>query len=271
LKNTELWIAPILAVFSGVLAAQSPQDVQLSEHSAQTAIAAPCSQDDSSLDILSDTDGASFRPYLKRMTMNIRENWYRWIPESARDKTACLAITFIVHKDGQVTDLKIERSSGTDALDQSASKSIEATEFFPALPGRFQGDHLAFRFSFAYHPSVHLRALQIANEPPRVLSTDADGPVYKVGHGVTVPHATYMPSPEYSEKGRKKKIQGTVILQIVVTPEGTVRDAKVVTSLEPSLDEWAIKGVERWKFQPARKDGVPVAVQLMTEVSFHLY
>jgi TonB family protein len=53
--------------------------------------------------------------------------------------------------------------------------------------------------------------------------------------------------------------------------EGQVRDAKVTKSLEPSLDEQAIRAVNNWKFQPGKKDGVPVAVQLMTEVSFHLY
>jgi TonB family protein len=205
------------------------------------------------------------------MTMAVRENWYRRIPEADRDKTICLAMTFILHKDGQVSDMKVERPSGDEALDHSAWQSIEATEFFPALPGQFQGDHLAFRFNFVYNPALHLQVLQVANEPPTIASTSADGPVYTVGHGITAPRGTYMPSPEYSDKGRRKKIQGTVILQIVVTPEGAVRDAKVVTGLEPSLDEQALRAVSNWKFQPAKKDGVPVAVQLMTETQFHLY
>lgn len=95
--------------------------------------------------------------------------------------------------------------------------------------------------------------------------------VYEVGNGVTAPKATYMPTAEFSEKARKKRIQGTVILSVVVTPEGNVRDLRVIKSLERTLDQQAIAAVSKWKFEPATKDGKPVAVHLSTDVSFRLY
>ena len=82
-------------------------------------------------------------------------------------------------------------------------------------------------------------------------------PVYEIGNGVTAPKAVYHPDPEYSDKGRKKKINGTVVVAMIVTDQGGVRDVKVIQSLEPSLDKQAIAAVRTWKFEPATKDGKP--------------
>ena len=94
--------------------------------------------------------------------------------------------------------------------------------------------------------------------------------VYEVGHGVTAPKPTYTPNPEFSDKARKKKIQGTVIVSMVVTAEGNVRDVSVTKSVEQSLDQQAIATISTWKFEPATKDGKPVTVHLHTEVDFRL-
>jgi len=99
-----------------------------------------------------------------------------------------------------------------------------------------------------------------------------DIPVYeKVAPGTTPPKAVYAPPPEYSEKGRKKKIQGIVMLMVTVAKDGTVHDPEVTRSLELSLDKQAILAVQKWKFQPATKDGEPMDVRVAVEVSFHLY
>jgi len=90
-------------------------------------------------------------------------------------------------------------------------------------------------------------------------------------YGITAPKGIYMPNPEYSEKGRKKKINGTVLVAMVVTADGSVRDVTVIKSLEPSLDKQAIAAVNKWKFEPATKDGKPVTVRLKAEVSFRIY
>ncbi len=93
----------------------------------------------------------------------------------------------------------------------------------------------------------------------------------RLGKDITPPKATYQPEPEYPDKARKKKIQGTVMVSIVITPEGTVRDAKVVTSVDKNLDQRALEAVSKWKFQPATKDGKPVALCTVVEIGFHLY
>jgi TonB family protein len=96
-------------------------------------------------------------------------------------------------------------------------------------------------------------------------------PVYEIGNGVTAPKSVYAPNPSYDDKARKKKINGVVILAMVVTAEGKVRDVKVIKSLDEGLDKQAMAAVSKWRFEPATKDGKPVAVHLKTEVDFRLY
>jgi len=97
------------------------------------------------------------------------------------------------------------------------------------------------------------------------------GGAFRVGGGVSAPKAIYAPDPEYSEEARKAKFQGTCVLWLVVGPDGKPRDIKVYRTLGMGLDEKAIEAVKQWKFEPAMKDGKPVAVQINVEVSFRLY
>ncbi len=97
----------------------------------------------------------------------------------------------------------------------------------------------------------------------RGLSTDPQG-------CITPPHATYSPNPTYDDDSRKAGIEGTVRLRIVVTAEGQVRDLRVAKSLSEALDKRAIEAVSRWKFDPATKDGKPVAIQIDVECTFKL-
>jgi TonB family protein len=95
--------------------------------------------------------------------------------------------------------------------------------------------------------------------------------VYEVGGGVMPPEPVYMPNPKYTDKARKMKLNGSVTVAVIVTPEGTVRDPKVIKSLDKDLDKQALAVVSTWKFEPAKKDGKTVAVHLKVEVDFRLY
>jgi TonB family protein len=104
------------------------------------------------LDILSDTQGVDFGPYLARILQDVRENWYHLIPESAEMKKGKLAIEFAITKEGQVADMRLVASSGDVALDRPAWGSITASNPFPPLPSEFTGPYLALRFRFYYNP-----------------------------------------------------------------------------------------------------------------------
>jgi TonB family protein len=97
------------------------------------------------------------------------------------------------------------------------------------------------------------------------------GGAFRVGNGVSAPRALETPDPEYSEEARKAKYQGVVVLWLIVGPDGKPRDIRVSRPLGMGLDQKAIEAVNRWRFEPAMKDGRPVAVQINVEVNFRLY
>jgi periplasmic protein TonB len=95
--------------------------------------------------------------------------------------------------------------------------------------------------------------------------------IYHVGDGVSPPRPIYTPEPEFSEEARKAKYQGVVVLNIIVGVDGRVHNQRVIRSLGMGLDEKALEGVKTWKFDPSKKDGRPVAVEMNIEVAFNLY
>jgi TonB family protein len=104
------------------------------------------------MDILSDTQGVDFGPYLQRILQDVKYNWYHLIPESAEMKKGKLAIEFAITRDGKVADMKLIATSGDVALDRPAWGSITASNPFPPLPSEFTGPYLALRFRFYYNP-----------------------------------------------------------------------------------------------------------------------
>jgi protein TonB len=97
------------------------------------------------------------------------------------------------------------------------------------------------------------------------------GGVYKVGGGISAPKPVTTPDPEYTEEARNAKIQGTCILWLIVDANGHPRDVKVVRGLGYGLDSKALETVKQWVFEPAKKDGQAVNVQVSVEVGFRLY
>ena len=95
--------------------------------------------------------------------------------------------------------------------------------------------------------------------------------VYKIAdEGVTPPRLVVKHEPQYTEYAKNEKIEGTVLLSVLIDEDGLARDIDVVKSLEKGLDANAIAAVESWQFKPAQKDGKPVAVSARIEVNFRL-
>lgn len=102
-------------------------------------------------------------------------------------------------------------------------------------------------------------------------SRPATGPVQPDVRIASLPSCDYCPAAEYSEAARKKGLEGTVVLQAIVQPDGTATDIQVVKSPHPALTQMAMNSVGRWRFKPARNaDGEPVAYREVIEVSFRL-
>lgn len=99
---------------------------------------------------------------------------------------------------------------------------------------------------------------------PVAISTGADP------HGVVWPRPIFSPRADYTDAARKDKINGTVILLVTVGADGSVLDAKIIQSLRPDLDGQALRKVKTWRFEPARKDGQPVRMDVPIEMTFRI-
>lgn len=96
------------------------------------------------------------------------------------------------------------------------------------------------------------------------------GGVYQPGAGIDPPTLVREVRPIYTDEARRQRIQGDVILEIVVRSDGSVGSVRVRRSLGGGLDERAIEAVRQWRFNPARRHGVPVDVAVEVAVEFKL-
>jgi TonB family protein len=98
------------------------------------------------------------------------------------------------------------------------------------------------------------------------------GGPYRPGNGIQNPEKIREVKPAYTAEAMRAKIQGTVIVECVVLPDGTVGDVQVVKSLDPTfgLDQEAVKAAKQWRFIPGRRNGQPVAVLITIELTFTL-
>ena len=98
------------------------------------------------------------------------------------------------------------------------------------------------------------------------------GGVYRPGNGVETPRPIREVKPKYTAEAMRAKVQGAVLLQAIVLPDGSVGDVTVVRSLDRTfgLDDEAIKAAKQWRFIPGTRFGEPVAVLVTIELTFTL-
>jgi TonB family protein len=115
----------------------------------------PKTDNSGALEIMSDTMGVDFGPYMKRLRYSVQTHWDPLIPESAMPpvmKKGVVMIEFAITKDGKVMGMKLISGSGDVALDRAAWGAITDAIPLPNLPTEFAGDYLQIRARFYYNP-----------------------------------------------------------------------------------------------------------------------
>jgi TonB family protein len=105
-------------------------------------------------EILSDTLGVDFGPYMRRIIQATYRSWIPIIPESARpplDKQGKVGVRFKIYPDGSVKEMILEFPSGDVSLDRAAWGGITGASPYPPLPKEFKGPFLELRFGFFYN------------------------------------------------------------------------------------------------------------------------
>lgn len=96
-------------------------------------------------------------------------------------------------------------------------------------------------------------------------------PIYKIGdQGVKAPSILKEVKPKYTASAMRRQVEGNVEMDAVILADGTVGDVTVKRSLDPELDDEAVKATKQWRFRPGTKDGEPVAVEVFIELTFRL-
>ena len=109
---------------------------------------------------------------------------------------------------------------------------------------------------------IHFAALKADSNPPNA-SADA------VASELSSPVATRKVDPAYPLELMRQNVGGTVILHAVILADGTVGTVRVLRGVDDRLDQFASEAIAKWQFQPATKDGAPVAVEATFWIPFH--
>ncbi len=96
------------------------------------------------------------------------------------------------------------------------------------------------------------------------------GGPYRPGSGIAAPTIVHEVKPDYTEDGRRRGIEGDVVVEIIVRSDGSVGSVKLLSGLGAGLDQRAMDAVKQWRFNPATRYGTPVDVIVEVAVEFKL-
>jgi hypothetical protein len=167
------------------------------------------------VEILSDTRGVDFGPYLNQILKNVRENWYHLVPKCAEMMKGKLAIEFAITKEGKVADMKLVARSRAITLDRAAWGSITASNPFPPLPNEFTGPFLALRLRFYYNPDSPGPDSSDKDCPANAIRIDLAESRTKTKSGIAV----NISAPRLSDL--EVPLRGSIVLTAIVTGTGT--------------------------------------------------
>jgi protein TonB len=108
----------------------------------------------------------------------------------------------------------------------------------------------------------------LSEAPPPPPPPPPAAPV-RVGGNIKTPTKVKDVKPVYPAIAQSARVQGVVIIEATIGPNGAVQDAKVLRSI-PLLDAAALDAVRQWQFTPTLLNGVPVPVIMTVTVNFTL-
>ncbi|HEV2417515.1 MAG TPA: M56 family metallopeptidase [Terriglobia bacterium] len=178
---------------------------------------------------------------------------------------ANVVLGITVDHEGKVSNISV--ISGHPLLVKAAVDAVSQWKFAPSANAPVEARvTIPFRL-----PPEESSPASVENYQFRGKVYDYTGKVYKIGGDVQAPKLVYSPDPPYTPEARNAKLSGDIILSTVISDEGKVVSVKEVSKpLGKGLDENALKTIPTWKFKPAERNGKPVPVRMLIDVSFRL-
>ena len=166
----------------------------------------------------------------------------------------------------------LERTT-TDALGQAAATAVRQWEFeapvsapltFPVVLTFMNGT-----IQEALAPPIIGRGGGTPTAQPPLAPWPAAEGAYRIGGSIAPPGRTKDVKPTYPREAQRAGVQGIVIVELLIGPNGKVRDAHVLRSVPP-LDKAALDAVRKWEFTPTMVNGVAVPVVMSATLTFTL-
>jgi protein TonB len=118
---------------------------------------------------------------------------------------------------------------------------------------------------------VHAPAdLEITAAPARTLPPLPPDVYRPCQADIEMPQPKSTKHPSYTKEAMRERTEGSVMIRVIVTTEGRTGEILIAESLRGDLDMAAVDAMKQWQFKPATHSGVPVAVAVLIEMSFHL-
>jgi TonB family protein len=120
-------------------------------------------------------------------------------------------------------------------------------------------------------PPVRRGTVQSTGFADQTVATDAPKKKVASGESATTPvNILDKPRPEYTAEGRRLRIEGDVVLDMVFLANGTIQVNRVISGLGHGLDDAAMHAAQQIKFKPAKRDGQPVDFPARVRIEFRL-
>jgi TonB family protein len=94
-------------------------------------------------------------------------------------------------------------------------------------------------------------------------------PVYDLGKDITPPRLIHQVYPAYDPGSHGVRVAGKVLIRLIVSSAGLPKNPSIVQGLAAEVDRSALDAVKQWRFDPAKRQGMPVAVRVVVEINFH--
>jgi TonB family protein len=226
--------------------------------------------------------------------------WELMPPDACKDeKDGTVTLSLVVDAGGVPRDIKPGHPDGT-TVERMALRIVGADRFHPAA---LKGDPVAVRwavevsiegcvdnkrddagdtstvFRLTAQPEQKFGTLLSPAEALAEAGPKADAGAIESGHAsgldrvggkVSAPVPLNRVEARFTDDARRRGIQGTCLVSVIVDATGKPQNPRVIKSLDPGLDLKAIEAVNKYRFKPAMKDGVPVPVMITVLVNFRL-
>jgi TonB family protein len=219
-------------------------------------------------DALTEYDGVPVRKVGGSVTapVPIQVSYPEYSREAKKAKfKGIVLVSLIVDANGLPQNVHVLRGVGM-GLDEKAVEAVKDYKFKPATEdGKPVPVEVNLEIKFQLDDSAELQTPVL--NPEMANATAAP----RLKEGDAPPLLIYKVDPEFTEKARKAKASGIVLVNFVVDKQGLPENVHVVHGVGNGLDAKAVEAVKQYKFKPAMRNDQPVEVALNVEVNFQIF